>query len=203
MDGHIFYHYLPDLSLLRYGKRERQDYEGFYVLTQPLNGIKCAILCLIPDGIEVPTGDCLQLRICRPNIGFQKRTESLQSIRGRYSKTLPKEAEHLWLDQFNRSLSSCAHLYWNNKDNSYGMRCNYAKNCSLGLRMRSYHVLSGLIERIWERVAQIIEKTGRHLQIARVSLEPNHKVVGILIPESAYRRIVADLSRDSIIESRD
>lgn len=198
MGGHgMLYHYLPDFPHLRYGKRERQDYEGFYVLEQPLNNIKCAILCLLPDGIQVPaTGDCLELRICRPNIGFQQRTESLECIRGRYTKTLPKEAEQLWLDQFNRSLKSCAHAYWNNK----GRRCKYGPNCGLGLRVRSYHVLSGLIECIWERVTQIIATTGRHLQMVRVSLNPNQKVVGIVIPDVAHRRIVADLSCDSFVE---
>lgn len=173
------------------------------MLEQPLNNIKCAILCLIPDGVQVPTGDCLQLRICRPNIGFQLRTESLQSIRSRYTKTLPKGAEQLWLDQFNRSLNSCAHIYWNNKGSSYGKRCNYGKKCGLGPRVRSFHFLSGLIECVWERVVQIIEKTGRQLQMARVSLDPNHKIVGLVIPEIAYRHIVADLSRDSIVESKD
>lgn len=187
----------------RYKKEERQYYEGFYILESALNNVKCAILCLSvnyelkSDNMQIPNHkNCVQLRICRPNIGFQLHTESLIAIRERYTKTLPELAQELWDRQYQSSLNSCAHNYWNSK-------CNYGKKCYLGLRRRSYHVLSGLIESIWERIAEIIEKYGRQMQMVRFSLNPNRKVVGVVVTESAYRRIVAVLSRDFMVESRD
>lgn len=187
--------------LLRYEKEERSNYEGFYILETALNNVKCAILCLSedyeldPDNIQIPNHkSCVQLRICRPNIGFQLNMESLVSIRERYTKTSPKLAKELWDKQYQCNLSSCAHIYWTG-------RCNYGPNCYLGLRRRTYHVLSGLIQSIWERIAEVIEKQGRQMQMVRYSLNPNRKVVGVLVSEVAYRRLVTVLSRDFMVDT--
>lgn len=182
-------------------KEEREDYEGFYILKSPLNDMKCAILCLSmdyelnPDDIQIPSNiSCVQLRICRPNIGFQLHTESHFSIRERYTKTRPELARELWDNQYNSSVDMCAHNYWKSK-------CIYGTKCTLGLRRRTYHVLSGLIQSIWERIAQIIEKYGRQMQMVRLTLNSSRKVVGIVVSEPAYRRIVTVLTRESTAES--
>ncbi|KAH8416766.1 hypothetical protein KR222_003697 [Zaprionus bogoriensis] len=190
-------------AMAEYDKDEREKYEGFYILEQPLNEKNCAILCLSedyelnPDDIQITTDSSkVQLRICRPHTGFQLHTESLISISGRYVKTSPSIARPLWEEQFEKCMGSCAHAYWNSK-------CAYGKKCGLGMRVRTYHVLSGLMECIWERISQIIEKNGRQMQMVRYSLDAKRKIVGVVVPEMVYRRIVADLSQDSMVETTD
>ncbi|XP_064538491.1 titin homolog isoform X2 [Drosophila montana] len=190
-----------DAALTEFKKKERQAHEGFYILRQKRNNNNCAILCLNPETDEESTGEPsvptkINLVIIRPNTGAQVRTEPLSSLLGRYVKASPKAAQPFWDMQFSKCLHICSHIYWSCK-------CSYGKRCGLGLRVRSYHVLSGLLISVWERVANIIEKNGRQMQMVRVKTESSKRIVGILVPEFAYRRIVSDLSCDATVETKD
>nr|XP_015024579.2 uncharacterized protein LOC6635455 isoform X2 [Drosophila virilis] len=190
-----------DAALTEFKKKQRQAHEGFYILQQKRNNNNCAILCLNTETVEESTEEPsdpskINLVIIRPNTGAQVRTEPLSSLLGRYVKASPKAAQPFWDMQFSKCLHICSHIYWSCK-------CSYGKRCGLGLRVRSYHVLSGLLISVWERVASIIEKNGRQMQMVRVKTESSKRIVGILVPEFAYRRIVADLSCDATVETKD
>ncbi|XP_030560834.1 protein strawberry notch [Drosophila novamexicana] len=187
-----------DLALAKYNKEARQEHEGFYTFKQERNNNNCAILCLNaqPDTAATTDPSKLNMKIYRPNTGPQVRTETLSSIGNRYVKASPEAVQQFWDMQYNQCLRMCSHIYWNR-------RCPFGIKCGVGLRVRTYHVLSGLMLPIWDRIALIIEKDGRKIQMIRVKTDENKKIVGTVVPEGVYHQLVADLSSDSIVESKD
>ncbi|EDW17151.2 uncharacterized protein Dmoj_GI16658, isoform A [Drosophila mojavensis] len=187
-----------DQALAKYKKEARQDHEGFYTFKQERNNNNCAILCLNaqPDQSETTDHSKLNMKIYRPNTGPQVRTETLSSISNRYVKASPEAVQQFWDMQYNQCLRVCSHIYWHR-------RCPFGIKCGVGLRVRTYHVLSGLMLPIWDRIALIIEKDGRKIQMIRVKTDENKKIVGTVVPEGVYHQLVADLSSDSLVESRD
>ncbi|XP_034481460.1 protein strawberry notch [Drosophila innubila] len=188
-----------DLALAKYNKDARRKHEGFYIYKQERNNNNCAILCLdaqseATEASSDPTK--INLKIYRPNTGPQVRTETLSSITTRYVKANPETVQQFWDMQYNQCLRMCSHIYWNR-------RCPFGIKCGVGLRVRTYHVLSGLMLPIWDRIALIIEKDGRKIQMIRVKTDDNRKIVGTVVPECAYHQLVADLSADSIVECKD
>jgi len=67
--------------------------------------------------------------------------------------------------------------------------------------MRTYHVLSGLMLPIWDRIELIIVNSGHKIQIIRMKTDANKKIVGTVVPPAVYDDLVADLSTDSLVES--
>ncbi|KAL7732730.1 hypothetical protein ACLKA6_005878 [Drosophila palustris] len=188
-----------DLALAKYNKDARRKHEGFYIYKQERNNNNCAILCLdaqseATEASSDPTK--INLKIYRPNTGPQVRTETLSSITNRYVKANPETVQQFWDTQYNQCLRMCSHIYWNR-------RCPFGIKCGVGLRLRTYHVLSGLMLPIWDRIALIIEKDGRKIQMIRVKTDDNRKIVGTVVPEGVYNQLVADLSADSTVECKD
>ncbi|XP_023173345.2 protein strawberry notch isoform X2 [Drosophila hydei] len=187
-----------ELALAKFKKEARQEHEGFYTFKQERNNNNCAILCLNAQPDQAPSTDHskLNMKIYRPNTGPQVRTETLSSIGNRYVKASPEAVQQFWDMQYNQCLRMCSHIYWNR-------RCPFGIKCGVGLRVRTYHVLSGLMLPIWDRIALIIEKDGRKIQMIRVKTDENKKIVGTVVPEGVYHQLVADLSSDSLVESKD
>ncbi|EDV95999.1 GH16004 [Drosophila grimshawi] len=186
-------------ALTKFNKEERQEHEGFYMFKQERNNNNCAILCLnVQSQPDATSSDAtkLNLKIYRPNTGPQVRTETLSSISTRYVKASPAAVKQFWEMQYNQCLRMCSHIYWHR-------RCPFGAKCGVGLRVRTYHVLSGLMLPIWDRIALIVEKDGRKIQMIRVKTDENKKIVGTMVPEGVYHQLVADLSSDSIVESKD
>ncbi|XP_034104653.1 protein strawberry notch [Drosophila albomicans] len=186
-------------AVAKFNKEARHEHEGFYIFKQERNNNNCAILCLdtqsdASESISDPTK--INFKIYRPNTGPQVRTETLDSVTNRYVKAQPEAVKQFWDLQFNQCLRMCSHIYWNR-------RCPFGNKCAVGIRMRIYHVLSGLMLPIWDRIALIIEKNGRKIQMVRVKTVDNRKIVGTVVPEGVYQQLVADLSEDSIVESKD
>lgn len=190
----------PSLSLSlsdRFKKEARNEHEGFYIFKQERNNNNCAILCLNAQSEERESDPSkISMKIYRPNTGPQVRPEMLSSIGIRYKKASPEAVQQFWDTQYSQCLRMCSHIYWNR-------RCPFGLKCGVGLRVRTYHVLSGLMLPIWDRIALIIEKDGRKIQMIRVKSDDNKKIVGTVVPEGVYHQLVADLSSDSVVECKE
>ncbi|ALC44054.1 sno [Drosophila busckii] len=187
-----------EMALAKYKREARQSHEGFYVYKQERNSNNCAILCLNaqPDTPADTEASKLSLKIYRPNTGPQVRPESLSAINQRFVKASLDAVQHYWDLQYSQCVNSCSHIYWNR-------RCPFGTKCGVGLRVRQYHVLSGLMLPIWDRIALIIEKDGRKIQMIRAKTVDNKKIVGTVVPDGIYQQLVADLSSDSRVECND
>lgn len=52
-------------------------------------------------------------QIYRPNTGLQVRHESLAELEKKYRKVGSEEAEPHWTEQYDASVNTCSHAYWN------------------------------------------------------------------------------------------
>ncbi|XP_017116810.1 protein strawberry notch homolog 1 [Drosophila elegans] len=185
-----------ETALAKYRKEGQHEHEGFYVLQQLRHDKNSSIMCLQAPSNAADGGapGKINLQIYRPNTGPQVRLETLRSITSRYKKVTPEEAHPFWKEQYGLCLNKCSHVYWNGV-------CPFPPGCEVGLRERTYHVLSGLMLPIWDRIEHIIEKNGHKIQIIRVKTDVNKKIVGTVVPHAVYHALVADLSSDSIVAS--
>ncbi|XP_020810119.1 protein strawberry notch homolog 1 isoform X2 [Drosophila serrata] len=188
-----------DTALAKYRKEGRHEHEGFYVLQQLRHNKNSAILCLqvmtnVRQRSSNNSPNKISLQLYRPNTGPQVRLETLGSILQRYVKVEPEEARNFWQHQYDVCLNKCSHIFWNRI-------CPFPAGCEVGLRVRPYHVLSGLMLPIWDRIEVILAKSGHKIQIIRVKTNVNKKIVGTVVPQSVYDCLVTELSRGSIVES--
>nr|XP_043068518.1 uncharacterized protein LOC108125263 [Drosophila bipectinata] len=189
-----------EIAVAKFRKDARQDHDGFYVLKQLRRNKNSSILCLPApsnprDNPPPPTTpNKINLQIYRPNTGPQVRLETLGSINNRYVRVSPDVARPFWQEQYDTCLDHCSHSYWNRY-------CPNPVTCEVGLRIRTYHVLSGLMLPIWDRIEQIVETNGHKIQIIRVKTDVKKKIVGTVVPHTVYDALVADLSTDSLVES--
>ncbi|XP_041448266.1 protein strawberry notch homolog 1 isoform X2 [Drosophila obscura] len=203
-------------ALAKYRREAKDSHEGFYILKQKRRNKNIAVLCLngqcndpVPgstarkessSSCSSSSSSCssaetaVHLQLYRPNTGPQVKTEQLNNISLRYVKVPPEEAQPYWQHQYDVCLNKCSHVFWSRP-------CPNANSCEVGLRVRSYHVLSGLMLPIWGRIEKIIERNGRKIQIIRVKTDVNKKIVGTVVPASVYNELVEDLSADSKVSS--
>lgn len=55
----------------------------------------------------------IMCQIYRPNTGLQVRHESLAELEKKYRKVASEEAEPHWTEQYDASVNTCSHAYWN------------------------------------------------------------------------------------------
>lgn len=88
--------------------------EGFYVSQQSRNGKLNAILAVIVENTKKKKNETkisnrkeqIMCQIYRPNTGLQYRQESLTEIEKKYKKVQSDEAEKVWTEQFDASVST-------------------------------------------------------------------------------------------------
>lgn len=98
---------------------------------------------------------------------MQLRQETLGELEKKYKKVSSDEAEPHWSQQYEASVDTCSHAYWrgNCKNATLGM------DCEVGLRRRSYNVLSGSVLSVWSRVESILATRSAHnskMQVVRL-----------------------------------
>ncbi|KAM3957889.1 LOW QUALITY PROTEIN: protein strawberry notch [Aphomia sociella] len=171
--------------------------DGFYLSLAARNGKYTAVLCLaaLPAGHKK---DKLHKKeqmyqIYRPNTGLQLRLESLAEIEKKYKKVESAEAEAAWRAQYSASLRVCSHAYWRGA-------CRSAADCEVGLRRRSYHVLSGSVLAVWARVeAALAARSALHkMQVVRIKTDLGLKIVGTMIPKNCVESLKEALSSDAV-----
>lgn len=177
--------------------------EGFYLSKQARNGKHSAVLAVEIENLNVnkkkgepKSKKDIMFQIYRPNTGLQVKPESLEELEKKYKKVLSDEAEPHWTRQFDASVNTCSHSYWK------GM-CRYVtmgQDCEIGLRRRTYYVLSGSVLSVWARVENnLAARAGsqNRMQVIRLKTKEGNKIVGTLIPKNCVEHLIRDLGSDS------
>ncbi|XP_031633678.1 protein strawberry notch isoform X2 [Contarinia nasturtii] len=184
--------------------------EGFYLSHQNRNGKHTAILAVMIDNDrssgsssstkkksdKSPSKKDIMFQIYRPNTGLQFRHESLAEIEKKYKKVQSDEAEPHWNQQYDSSIQTCSHAYWrgNCRNVTSGVECE------VGLRRRTYMVLSGSVLAVWQRVENQLAtrlSSNNRMQVIRLKTADGNKIVGIMVPKLCADALVADLRRDA------
>lgn len=68
-------------------------------------------------------------QIYRPNTGLQVRLESMTELAKKYKKVESGEADTHWIKQYDASVNTCSHKYWNGtcRQTSMGFECEVRK----------------------------------------------------------------------------
>jgi len=172
--------------------------EGFWLSHQVRNNKKTAILAVMDEsarkekkGKEKKDSGKLFF-VYRPNTGQQVKQESLAELKKKYKKVTAEECEEHWNKQYDSSAKTCSHAFWkgNCKNRSVGMECE------VGLRRKTYNVLTGSVLSVWTKVESVLtndgQKKGQHakMQVVRMRLEEGRRIVGTLIPSTAMDQLV-------------
>ncbi|KAJ2940231.1 hypothetical protein O0L34_g11799 [Tuta absoluta] len=129
---------------------------------------------------------------CRPNTGLQVRLESLAEIEKKYKKVSNEEAETSWRAQYAASTRVCSHAYWR-------ATCRNI-DCEVGLRRRTWHVLSGSVLAVWARVEGVLAARSQlnKMQVVRLKTDQGLKIVGTVIPKNCVEPLKEALSSDAV-----
>ena len=206
-----------------------EDKEGFYISHQVRNGNYTAVLAIAVEDRQksVLLGTATKkakndkkkdqmFQIFRPNTGLQVRLESLTDLEKKYKKVDSSEADKHWIKQYDASVNTCSHAFWNNacRQASMGFDCevswkfhkiyhffNFKSNFQVGLRRRTYTILSGSVLSVWGRVENILSRYGstghNKMQVIRLKTQEGKKIVGTVIPKNCVELIREDLSSDA------
>ncbi|XP_055631316.1 protein strawberry notch isoform X2 [Toxorhynchites rutilus septentrionalis] len=178
--------------------------EGFYLSKQARNGNKStAILAVEIENTttpkkkgEIKSKKNTMFQVYRPNTGLQFKLESLDELEKKYKKVQSDEAERHWTHQYDASVNTCSHTYWKGVCRSVSM----GQDCEVGLRRRTYFVLSGSVLSVWARVENSLAArvgNSNRMQVVRLKTKEGIKIVGTLIPKNCVDHLIKDLSSDS------
>ncbi|XP_018415037.1 PREDICTED: protein strawberry notch homolog 2 isoform X2 [Nanorana parkeri] len=159
--------------------------EGFYLSFKVRGEMYSAVLAEHRHGKSY--------NLYKPNIGKQSHPETLDSLRNKYYKVSPEDAQKHWERQYIFSLSNCSHTVWNGNCKLV----QQGKECIQGLRLRHYYMLCGSLLRVWSRMASVISDitSSSYLQIVRLKTKDKHKQVGIQIPEPCVYKVRDELKQ--------
>ncbi|XP_050080016.1 protein strawberry notch isoform X1 [Anopheles maculipalpis] len=180
--------------------------EGFYITQHPRNGKYNVILAieienpakkkaLSGSGVKGKKESTL-FQIYHPNTGLQFKHETLAELEKKYKKVLSMEAEPHWTQLYDASVNTCSHSYWKGQCRNVSL----GQECEVGLRRRTYSVLSGSVLAVWARVENsLAARIGAQsrLQVIRLKTKEGVKIVGTLIPKNCVEQLVKDLASDS------
>ncbi|KAG8237954.1 hypothetical protein J437_LFUL016299 [Ladona fulva] len=179
------------------------DEEGFYLSHQIRNGKQTAILAIAEASNSASTKGKKDSKkdkmftVYRPNTGLQLRQESLGELEKKYRRVSSEdEAKGPWTEQYEASLDTCSHAYWRGNCRNVGL----GLDCEVGLRRRTYNVLSGSVLSVWSRVEGVLAARSGHnskMQVVRLRTECGVKIVGTLIPNSCVESLREALSADA------
>lgn len=179
--------------------------EGFYLSKSSKSKKTSAILVTISEDTTrkqqhtssfepKSSKSSIQCQVYRPNIGLQRRHDNLNEIEKKYTWVSTEKAEIPWTEQFIASSNTCSHIYYQGtcRNKTVGL------DCEIGLKRRTYFILSGSVLSVWARVENILATTNSSkMQVIRLRTTSNKKIVGILIPKSCVIPLHQSLSRDA------
>ncbi|XP_050090507.1 protein strawberry notch isoform X2 [Anopheles aquasalis] len=188
------------------------DKEGFYRSLQPRNGKHNVILAIEIENSMAKKKNILSstnaddakrnrkenilFQVYHPNTGLQFKHESLAELEKRYVKVLSTEAEPHWTQLYDASVNTCSHSYWK----GHCRNVSLGHECEIGLRRRTYSVLSGSVLAVWARVENSLAArigSQSRMQVIRLKTKEGVKIVGTLIPKNCVDQLVKDLSSDA------
>ncbi|KAJ8954252.1 hypothetical protein NQ318_005848 [Aromia moschata] len=177
------------------------EHEGFWLSHQVRNGKHTAILSVaVEEGAGKTKKESKKdqmFSVYRPNTGLQFRQESLAKLEKKYKKVESSEAEESWIQQYDASVNTCSHAYWRGNCRNVSL----GHDCEVGLRRRTYNVVSGSVLSVWSRVegvlASKIGSQNNKMQVIRLRTKDDLKVVGTLIPKNCVDALIEALSSDA------
>ncbi|CAG2256294.1 Protein strawberry notch,Protein strawberry notch homolog 1 [Mytilus edulis] len=116
----------------------------------------------------------------------------------KYKKVLPDNAQKWWEDQYISSAVNCSHAFWkgNCKKTALGLQCD------VGLRTRTFHVLSGSVLSVWNKLENVLASApggiNSKMQIIRLKTDAGERIVGSLIPSNCLMALCNILSQDCV-----
>lgn len=177
--------------------------EGFYVSKPSKSKKASAVLLTISEDVSTKQHNTFEpksskssvlCQIYRPNIGLQRRQETLTEFEKKYSMVSNEKAEIPWTEQFIASSNTCSHAYYQGTCRNKTMGID----CDIGLKRRTYFILSGSVLSVWARVEHILTTTNSSkMQVIRLKTSNNKKIVGILIPKACVIPLYQSLSTDA------
>ncbi|XP_020803666.1 protein strawberry notch-like [Drosophila serrata] len=195
------------------------DYEGFYLSHKSRNHRRSVIMVVLFSNTETSAESSISssnssgedsdnskkkkeprnkkeimCQVYRPNTGLQARLESLYDLEKKYRKVRITEAESHWTEQYNISVNTCSHAYWNVTCRNVTL----GNDCEVGMRQRLYHVLAGSVLSIWGRIMKILNThSNGKVQLIRIQTTDEEIFVGTMIPKSCFEPLMSDLITDS------
>lgn len=132
--------------------------EGFYISHQLRNNKRTAILAAEIEQPSQPPATAtntatgkkskekiqskkdIMFHVYRPNTGLQVRHESLAEIEKKYKKVTSEEAEPHWTQQYDASVNTCSHAYWNAncRNVNMGSECEVNPSCNFLIFSKIY-----------------------------------------------------------------
>lgn len=113
--------------------------EGFYLSHQPRNGNYTSVLAIAVENRQssqmsssssnrkgkIDKKKDQMFQIYRPNTGLQVRLESLADLEKKYKKVESGEADVHWIKQYDASVNTCSHAFWNGtcRQTTLGFEC--------------------------------------------------------------------------------
>ncbi|XP_061162410.1 protein strawberry notch homolog 1-like [Saccostrea echinata] len=165
--------------------------DGFYISSMERNVKKTVILAVF-FGTNKKREKLYN--VYRPNTGRQLHPEPLSNIKRKYKKVLPDIAQPWWEDQYNLSAKICSHAYWRGSCK----KANLGLPCEIGLRTRTFHILSGSVLSVWSKVESVLAAmpggSASKMQIIRLKTDCGQRIVGNLIPGNCVQALTSILS---------
>ncbi|CAF0812197.1 unnamed protein product [Rotaria sordida] len=180
--------------------------DGFYMSNENRSYCRLPILALSTTS-NVNVGNIRKseqlFRIYRPNTGLQQRYETLESLRKKYEKILPIQAQVYWDELYHKAATLCIHFI--RQGHCPISSSNHQQTCEVGLRSRRFFVLSGSVLALWSPMERILPE-GK-IQMIRIKTTPINnnnnqsiplKIVGCIIPKRCLQDLVHLLEESSI-----
>ncbi|CAF2079934.1 unnamed protein product [Rotaria magnacalcarata] len=183
--------------------------DGFYMSNETRQYCQLPVLALSTTS-NVNLGNIRKseqlFRIYRPNTGLQQRYETSESLRKKYERILPIQAQRYWEELYHKAASSCIHFI--RQGRCPASSTNSQQTCEVGLRSRRFFVLSGSVLALWSPMERILPE-GK-IQMIRIKTTPINnvnnnnnsqllplKIVGCIIPKRCLQDLVHLLEKSS------
>ncbi|KAA3674887.1 uncharacterized protein DEA37_0003007 [Paragonimus westermani] len=176
-------------------------HDGFYLPSTP-TGSKVVVPVLAVYVRSRPAArlsgdktDTKFYRIYRPNTGMQARPVELEKLLERYSRvSIPSDCQDSWHRVCKESATRCIHMM------QHGFCPRVAQQrtvCEVGLRVRTYYVLSGSVLNVWAQIEPLIygrANSNRCMQVVRLRSKDGNRIIGSLIPPECVDDVLHCLS---------
>ncbi|KAL7053455.1 hypothetical protein AAHC03_027120 [Spirometra sp. Aus1] len=177
------------------------DADGFYMPRQN-SGIRSMPLLAfyIKNRTNRNSGTKLY-RIYRPNTGMQTVPMEYDKLKERYVRvSSPSDCQELWTAVYKDSATKCIHLIQRNYCSRIAQQkaLGLTPLCEVGLRARTYYVLSGSVLNVWARIEPLLLSRMVHsrcMQVVRLKPKDGKRIVGSLIPHECVDDVLSCLSR--------
>ncbi|CAL8089156.1 unnamed protein product [Calicophoron daubneyi] len=175
-------------------------HDGFYLPSAPVSSrLVIPILAIYlksRPAVRLSGGkkDIKFYRIYRPNTGMQARPLELDKLLERYTRVPnPSDCQDPWQRVCKESATRCIHVMQNN----FCPRASQRGVCEVGVRVRTYYVLSGSVLNVWAQIEPLLQSrsnANRCMQVVRLKSKDGKRIIGSLIPAECVEDVLQRLS---------